>query len=139
MKKLKAIVLGAGYRGRAYAEYAKEHPDQLEIVGVADPVQAESIPAKKYWSDWRECLDEKPEADLVMITMPDALHHEPALVALKSGYHIILEKPISPTEAECREVIECALAEKRLVVVGHVLRYTRYFAHIKAQIGRAHV
>ena len=48
MKKLKAIVLGAGYRGRAYAEYAKEHPDQLEIVGVADPVQAKSIPAKKY-------------------------------------------------------------------------------------------
>jgi len=134
MKKLKAIVLGAGYRGRAYAEYAKEHPDQLEIVGVADPVQAKSIPAKKYWSDWRECLDEKPEADLVMITMPDALHHEPALVALKSGYHLILEKPISPTEAECREVIECALAEKRLVVVGHVLRYTRYFAHIKALI-----
>ena len=134
MKQLKAIVLGAGYRGRAYAEYAKEHPDQLEIVGVADPVQAEAIPAKKYWSDWRECLNEKPEADLVMITMPDALHHEPALVALKSGYHIILEKPISPTEAECREVIECALAEKRLVVVGHVLRYTRYFAHIKALI-----
>ena len=134
MKQLKAIVLGAGYRGRAYAEYAKEHPDQLEIVGVADPVQAEAIPAKKYWSDWRECLNEKPEADLVMITMPDALHHEPALVALKSGYHIILEKPISPTEAECREVIECALAEKRLVLVGHVLRYTRYFAHIKALI-----
>ena len=134
MKQLKAIVLGAGYRGRAYAEYAKEHPDQLEIVGVADPVQAEAIPAKKYWSDWRECLNEKPEADLVMITMPDALHHEPALVALKSGYHIILEKPISPTEAECREVIECALAEKRLVAVGHVLRYTRYFAHIKALI-----
>ena len=46
---LKAIILGAGYRGRAYAEYATAHPDQLEIVGVADPVQAEVIPAKKYW------------------------------------------------------------------------------------------
>ena len=49
--KLKAIVLGAGYRGRAYADYAKEHPDQLEIVGVADPVQAEVIPAQRYWKD----------------------------------------------------------------------------------------
>ena len=134
MKRLKAIVLGAGYRGRAYAEYAVEHPDQLEIVGVADPVQAEVIPAKRYWRDWRECLDDRPEADIVMVTMPDALHHEPAIVALKAGYHLLLEKPISPTEEECREVIKCALEEKRLVIVGHILRYTAYFAHVKALI-----
>ena len=134
MKKLRAIVLGAGYRGRAYAEYAAEHPDQLEIVGVADPVQAEVIPAKRYWSDWRDCLNDRPEADVVMVTMPDALHHDPAIEALNAGYHLLLEKPISPTEAECREVIECALRNKRLVIVGHVLRYTAYFAHIKALI-----
>lgn len=134
MNKLRAIVLGAGYRGRAYAEYAKDHPDQLEIVGVADPVQAQSIPAKMYWNDWRECLDSHPEADIVMITMPDDLHYEPALTALKAGYHLLLEKPISPTEVECREVIDCALKHKRLVVIGHILRYTAYFAHIKALI-----
>ena len=134
MTKLRAIVLGAGYRGRAYAEYAKEHPDQLEIVGVADPVQAEVIPAAKYWKDWKDCLAERPEADIVMITMPDALHHDPALEALEAGYHILLEKPISPTAEQCREVIAKALEKKRLVVVGHILRYTAYFAHIKALI-----
>ena len=134
MKRLKALILGAGYRGRAYAEYAAEHPDQLEIVGVADPIQAEVIPAKKYWKDWKDCLEERPEADIVMVTMPDSLHHDPAIMALKAGYHLLLEKPISPTEAECREVIDCALETKRLVIVGHVLRYTAYFAHIKALI-----
>ena len=134
MKKLKAIILGAGYRGRAYAEYATEHPDQIEIVGVADPVQAEVIPATRYWRDWRECLEDRPEADIVMVTMPDSLHHDPAIMALKAGYHLLLEKPISPTEKECREVIDCALENKRLVIVGHILRYTAYFAHIKALI-----
>ena len=134
MKRLKAIILGAGYRGRAYAEYAVEHPDQLEIVGVADPVQANVIPAKQYWHDWRECLEDRPEADIVMVTMPDALHHDPAIMALEAGYHLLLEKPISPTEKECREVIDCALKAKRLVIVGHILRYTAYFAHIKALI-----
>ena len=134
MKKLKAIILGAGYRGRAYAEYATEHPDQLEIVGVADPVQADVIPAPRYWHDWRECLEDRPEADIVMVTMPDALHHDPAIMALNAGYHLLLEKPISPTEKECREVIECALENKRLVIVGHILRYTAYFAHVKALI-----
>ena len=134
MRKLKALVLGAGYRGRAYAEYAKDHPDQLEIVGVADPEQAAVIPAPRYWKDWRECLEERPEADIVMITMPDALHYEPALMALDAGYHLLLEKPISPTAEQCREVIARALERKRLVVVGHVLRYTAYYAHIKALI-----
>ena len=134
MNKLCAIVLGAGYRGRAYAEYAKEHPDQLEIVGVADPERAEAIPAPRYWKDWKDCLNDRPEADIVMITMPDSLHHEPALVALKAGYHLLLEKPISPTADECREVINCALERKRLVIIGHILRYTAYFAHIKALI-----
>lgn len=131
-KKIRAVVLGAGYRGRAYAEYAKAHPDQLEIVGVADPEQARSIDAPRYWKDWRDCLADRPEADLVMITMPDALHYEPALEALDAGYHLLLEKPISPTEEQCREVIARALEKERLVIVGHVLRYTPYFAHVKA-------
>ena len=134
MKKLKAVILGAGYRGRAYAEYALAHPDQLEIVGVADPVQAQVIPAARYWRDWRDCLEDRPEADVVMITMPDSLHYEPALMALETGYHLLLEKPISPTEQECRDVIAKALEKKRLVIVGHILRYTAYFGHIKALI-----
>ena len=134
MGLIRAIVLGAGYRGRAYAEYAKAHPDQFEIVGVADPVRSKTIPAPRYWSDWRECLAERPAADVVIIAMPDALHHEPALQALTAGYHLLLEKPISPTAAECREVIDCAVKNGRLVIVGHVLRYTAYFARIKALI-----
>ena len=85
MKKLRAIVLGAGYRGRAYAEYAAAHPDQLEIVGVADSEQAESIKAPRYWRDWKDCLEDRPEADIVMVTMPDALHHDPAIMALSTA------------------------------------------------------
>ena len=134
MAALKALVLGAGYRGRAYSEYAAAHPEQLEIVGVADPLQAGTIPAPRMWTDWRDCLAARPEADIVMITMPDDLHYEPALMALEAGYHLLLEKPMAQTEEQCREIIACAHKRSRLVIVGHVLRYTRYFAHIKAII-----
>ena len=132
MSPYKAIVLGAGYRGRAYADYAQAHPEELEIVGVADPIQADTIPAPRTWTDWRDCLEARPEADLAIVTLPDALHHEPALMALRAGYHLILEKPISPTVEECREVIAEAVARQRLVMVGHILRHTRVYAHIKA-------
>ena len=132
VKAIRAIVLGAGYRGRAYAAYANEHPDQLEIVGVADPEQAETITAPRYWIDWRECLASRPDADIAFITLPDALHYEAAIAALDLGYHLLLEKPLSTTEARCREIIDKAAAKGLLVITGHVLRYTRYFAHIKA-------
>jgi len=131
-RPLKAIILGAGYRGRAYAAYAAAHPEDLAIVGDADPVQAETIPAPRYWKDWREALAERPEADVVVISLPDALHYEPAMLALDAGYHLLLEKPIAPTEDECRAVVAKADENRRLVMVGHVLRHTRYFAHIKA-------
>lgn len=131
---LRAVILGAGYRGRAYADFALAHPEDLSIVGVADPTQAESIPAPAYWADWRECLKNRPAADLVLVTLPDALHHDAAITAFEAGYHVLLEKPISPTEPECREVIAAALKAKKLLMVGHVLRYTAYYAHIKALI-----
>lgn len=134
MKKFKAIILGAGYRGRAYADYAAAHPDQLEIVAVADPKQAESIPARAYFADWRACLDSAPEADLAVVSLPDALHQEAALTALDAGYHLLLEKPIACTEKGCRDVIARAEAKGRLVIVGHVLRYTATYAHVKAII-----
>lgn len=131
---LRAVILGAGYRGRAYADFALAYPEKLTIVGVADPEQAETIDSPAYWSDWRACLAARPAADVVLVTLPDALHHDAAIAALEAGYHVLLEKPISPTEAECREVIAEALKAKKLLIVGHVLRYTAYYAHIKALI-----
>ncbi|KDO16529.1 hypothetical protein SPRG_17957 [Saprolegnia parasitica CBS 223.65] len=40
---VRAIIIGAGQRGRAYAEYALERPDLFQVVGVAEPVA--------YWRD----------------------------------------------------------------------------------------
>ncbi|HEY8663646.1 MAG TPA: Gfo/Idh/MocA family oxidoreductase, partial [Propionibacteriaceae bacterium] len=48
----------------------------------------------------------------------------PALAAATMGYHILLEKPIAPTEAETRQVVEAAQAAGVLFAVCHVLRYT---------------
>jgi predicted dehydrogenase len=58
------------------------------------------------------------------VTTQDGDHVGPALAAAAMGYHILLEKPIAPTEAETRAVIEAAEAAGVLLTVCHVLRYT---------------
>ena len=39
MKQVTAVLVGAGARGQVYAEYARQHPEELRIVAVAEPRQ----------------------------------------------------------------------------------------------------
>ena len=55
-----------------------------------------------------------------------------AIPALQKGYHLLLEKPISPVLSECQRVLAEAKKADRQVVVCHVLRYTPFFQKIKA-------
>ena len=139
-KPIRIVILGAGDRGRTYAAYAAAHPDRVQIVGVADinPKTAQAV-AKQYnlppeavWGDWSEAVAAKPDCDLMTITMPDALHIEPAIACLDAGYHLLLEKPMGRTWEEC-ERLAAKVHEKgdRLVILGHVLRYTVYFKKLK--------
>ncbi len=130
----KAIILGAGYRGRAYAAYRDAHPGELQIVGVADPKQATTIKAIQYWNDWRQVLEAMPQADLIVIALPDALHYEAGKAFLSAGYHVLLEKPLANTYARTEELVKLAISKKRLLMVAHELRYSAYFSHIKALI-----
>lgn len=134
MKKVKLIVIGAGSRGIGYAEFAKLHPDRLEIVGVAEPleynrnlmVQEYNIPPEHTFTDWRQLVDQEKFADGVIISTQDNMHTEPAIAFAGKGYHILLEKPIAPTAEECREIVAAAKRNHVIFAVCHVLRYTNY-------------
>ena len=62
-----------------------------------------------------------------------------ALAALDKGYHVLLEKPISPDLEQCRALLEKAHETGRLVVVCHVLRYTPFYQAVKACLDRGDV
>lgn len=51
--------------------------------------------------------------------------------ALKMGYDVLLEKPISPSEKECRDILQLAKKTGRIVAVCHVLRYAPYFIKLR--------
>lgn len=134
MVKTRAIILGAGYRGRAYASFAQEYPDKLEIVAVADKLASDTIPASLYYDDWRDALASNIPAELVIVALPDALHYEATLAALEAGYHVLCEKPLVRAKEEAERLQRAQAESSRLVMVGYELRFSRYFSEIKAVI-----
>ena len=138
-KPVTAITLGAGNRGNVYGNYATKYPDELNIVGVAEPIE---IRNKRYQSQhdiaddhvfdtWEKVFMVPKFADAIIITTPDDLHYGPCMEALKMGYDVLLEKPISPSEQECRDILELSEQTGRIVAVCHVLRYAPYFIKLR--------
>lgn len=139
-KPVTAIVLGAGNRGwGAYSSYAKRFPDELKIVGVAEPIpyrrerisEAFSIPAGNQFTTWEHVFDRPKFADTVFITTPDDLHYGPAMAGLENGYDLLLEKVIAQTWGECNDILELTIEKNAIVAVCHVLRYSPYYRTLK--------
>jgi len=138
-KPVTAITCGAGARGNVYGNYAVQYPDQLDIVGVAEPIplriqrysKKHNIPEANQFKTWEDVFRRPKFADAVIISTPDNLHYGPCMEALKLGYDVLLEKPISPSEKECRDILELAKKTGRIVAVCHVLRYAPYFIKLR--------
>ena len=138
-KPVTAIVCGAGNRGNVYGGYALEYPDQLDIIGVAEPIairneryaKKHAIKEENRFNTWEDVFKKPKMADAIIITTPDNLHYGPCMKALAMGYDVLLEKPISPSEKECRAILALAKKTGRIVAVCHVLRYAPYFVKLK--------
>ena len=124
MKKIRAAVIGVGYLGRFHAQkYAQA--TGCELVAVADSRQeaGEKVAAEvgtRWVADYRELLG---EVDAVSVVTPTPAHFPIARDFLNAGAHVLVEKPITETVAEAREMIELAARNKRVLQVGHLERF----------------
>jgi len=141
MPPVTLLVIGAGQRGQCYADYARLHPDQARVAGVAEPrdayrarlAQTHQVPLGSVAADWRDLL--RPGlADAVIIATPDALHTEPAIAFAGLGYDILLEKPMARTARECEQIVQAVRASGVIFAVAHVLRYGSYTQRLKALV-----
>ena len=144
MPPVTLLIIGAGGRGTGYAELARQWPERCRVVGVAEPhplrrerlAERHAIPREAVFADWRAAALRPRFADAVVITTQDAMHAEPAVAFARLGYHMLLEKPMAPTEAECARIVEAVKQTRPPIIfaVGHVLRYTRYTRLLKKMI-----
>jgi predicted dehydrogenase len=124
MKKIRAAVIGVGYLGRFHAQkYAQA--SNCELVAVADARQQarDQVGGElgvRTVADYRELLG---SVDAVSVVTQTPSHFEIARDFLNAGAHVLVEKPITETAAEARELIAVAVRQKRILQVGHLERF----------------
>ncbi len=137
-----AVLVGLGHRGVGYATYADSHPDELQIVGIAEPDEVRrNRYAKRFGVPGDNCFENAESlaavqqfADVAINGTMDEIHIETTLPLLEAGYDVLLEKPIAP-DAEQLRLLEAAVERTdRRVVICHVLRYAPFYAAIKERV-----
>lgn len=135
-------IAGFGDRGSTYASMQDLFPDQMKVVAVADldPAKVEKarkrydLPPDRCFSSAEEMLERSKLAEVLVVATMDRQHVDHAIPTLRKGYHILLEKPISPELSRCRELLEVARECHGQVIVCHVLRYTAFYNQLKELI-----
>ena len=132
---LKVGVLGAGHLGKIHLRLLQQS-SQYELVGFYDENTENAIKIEKEFGYKRFDTIAKllTAVDVVDIVTPTLSHYKCAKVAIKSGKHIFLEKPISNTVEEAEEIIALAKEYNVKGQVGHVERFNPAFKSVKNDI-----
>ncbi|RQM23895.1 hypothetical protein B5M09_001059 [Aphanomyces astaci] len=125
---VRAIVIGAGQRGRIYAQYATERPDLFQSTYKIAP--------ENVFSDWKEAAKVAKFADAVIIATQDAMHADNAVAFADLGYHILLEKPMAVTKEDCLRIYEATQRNNVMLSVCHVMRCSPYSQKLRDLCGR---
>ena len=136
MARFRFVLLGAGFFARKWLEAVKARED-CEVVGIASRTAARAeelqrefgLAGATIYARWEEAVDQG-KADAVIITLPQMLHPEATIRALKTGRHVLSEKPLAVDMAGARAVYEETRAHPDQVAM--VDQNFRWRPHIQA-------
>jgi predicted dehydrogenase len=121
---LRAGVVGVGYLGRFHAQKYAALPD-VTLVGVVDvdPARAAAVAEECGTQAFVEYQDLFDKVDCVSIVVPTQFHRAVGLDFLQHSIDTLMEKPLTATGAEGRELVEAATRHNRILQVGHLERF----------------
>ena len=125
--KHKLILIGCGGMAKNHVSRFENLEDRLEIVAVVDidtaKAQAVSDLLPNHppvFADYREAL---PLGDLVLQCLPHYLHAECTIACLDAGKHVLAEKPLANSKAECLAMMEAAKRNNRVLMTAYCMRF----------------
>ena len=103
-------------------------PDRLSQ-GNLPHLKASALPLDVRWyADWRQLVAD-PDVDAVDVCLPTHLHKEVALSAFDHGKHVLCEKPMALSFADCEEMLKAAERSGCVFMVAHVLRFVSSYRY----------
>ncbi|MEM3476253.1 MAG: Gfo/Idh/MocA family oxidoreductase [Candidatus Bathyarchaeia archaeon] len=134
MKKLKVIVVGGGFWGKNQLRVLSEMK-KVKLVGICDIEESKAkMLGEKYNIPWFTDLDEalnKLDFDAATICTPTITHAEIAKKILANGKHVLIEKPMTSTIEEGKELITLAEKNKVFLTVGFIERFNPAIKQLK--------
>jgi predicted dehydrogenase len=125
--KVKFAVIGAGHIGKRHAEMIMRNPD-AELVAISDILPPEKLGLENYpvpyFNSAEALFNSGLEFDVVNVCSPNGLHASHSILALENQKHIVCEKPMGLSKAECEQVIYTALRVSRQVFCVMQNRYS---------------
>jgi UDP-2-acetamido-3-amino-2,3-dideoxy-glucuronate N-acetyltransferase len=120
---VKVAVVGAGYWGRNLLRVFNEL-GVLYAICESNPDNQNLTPYTGIglYTDYHELLSDI-EVEAVAIATPAVMHYEMVKEALKAGKDVYVEKPLALNVKEGQEIADIAEKEKKILMVGHILRY----------------
>ena len=132
---IKAGVLGAGHLGKIHLRLL-EASEYYQLVGFydTDTKNAKALAKEKGFTFLKSATDLIDACDMIDIVTPTLYHHQMALKAISAGKHIFIEKPITNSLDEAKEISQIAKENQVLGQVGHVERFNPAFKAVKDSI-----
>jgi len=131
-------LIGYGLWGRHHAEAIVKAPG-AELAAIACQAEATAAAAAERFPDLQVHRDIRalladPSIDAVDIVVPNHLHEEIGIAALKAGKHVLLEKPMALSVEACDRLNEAADASGKVLTIGHEFRLSTQWGRIKTLI-----
>lgn len=138
-QKIKFAVVGCGHIGKRHAEMITRNAD-CELVALCDVkpkgelgLDAYDVP---FFNDIQAMLKAVPGVDVVNICTPNGLHIPLSMAALEHGKHVVCEKPMGLSKADCEDLLSMALQKNRQVFGVMQNRYSPPSQWIKEMVER---
>ena len=113
--------------------FVSGHPDKANKLAVRYGVSPKNI----YNYQNYDTIKDNPEVDIIYIVLPNGMHAEYTVRGLQAGKHVLSEKPMAGTPAECQTMIDAARKASRKLMVAYRCRYEPYTREA-IRIARSH-
>lgn len=139
-RALGVALFGYGVGGRFFHAPMIAATPGLEIVAVvtsneerANQARAEH-PAVRVSTNAESLFEDLSGIDLAVVSTPNRTHVPLALASLDAGLHVVVDKPMAPTSAEARLIVEAAESRQRMLTVYHNRRFDGDFLTVQRLI-----